>query len=140
METCGTEIRLFLFILVSILRFDKGMGGGKTTGIDGLYIFSAFFFEIFYNHFAFYKYILLHELFTTGHRWCDSCFTPARSLLSSSDTRILSTLNVKVKSYCQRSFAYHGPLHGILLPLALRYQQESVCFKRALKTRLFSLS
>ena len=36
-------------------------------------------------------------------------YTPARSLRSSSDTRILSTPNVKLKSYGQRSFAYHGP-------------------------------
>ena len=36
-------------------------------------------------------------------------YTPARSLLSSSDTRILSTPNVKLKSYGQGSFAYHGP-------------------------------
>ena len=34
-------------------------------------------------------------------------YTPDRSLRSSSDTRILSTPNVKLKSYGQRSFAYH---------------------------------
>ena len=67
-------------------------------------------------------------------------YTPARSLRSSSDTRILSTPNVKLKSYGQRSFAYHGPSTWNSLPLALRYQQESDCFKRALKTHLFSLN
>ena len=36
-------------------------------------------------------------------------YTPARSLRSSSDTRILSIPNVKLKSYGQRSFAYHSP-------------------------------
>ena len=41
-------------------------------------------------------------------------YTPARSLRSSSDTRILSTPNFKLKSYGQRSFAYHGPSNGIL--------------------------
>ena len=34
-------------------------------------------------------------------------YTPARSLRSSSDTRILSTPNVKLKSYGQRYFAYN---------------------------------
>ena len=67
-------------------------------------------------------------------------YTPARSLRSSSDTRILSTPNVKLKSYGQRSFAYHGPTTWNSLPLALRYQQESDCFKQALKTHLFSLN
>ena len=67
-------------------------------------------------------------------------YTPARSLRSSSDTRILSTPNVKLKSYGQRCFAYHGPTTWNSLPLALRHQQESDCFKRALKTHLFSLS
>ena len=67
-------------------------------------------------------------------------YTPARSLRSSSDIRILSTPNVKLKSYGQRSFAYHGPTTWNSLPLALRYQQESDCFKRALKTHLFSLN
>ena len=36
-------------------------------------------------------------------------YTPARSLCLSSGTRILSTPNVKLKFYGQRSFAYHGP-------------------------------
>ena len=36
-------------------------------------------------------------------------YTPARSLCSSSDTRILGTPNIVLKSYGQRSFAYHGP-------------------------------
>ena len=36
-------------------------------------------------------------------------YTPARSLRSSSDIRILSTPNVKLTSHGQRSFAYHGP-------------------------------
>ena len=66
-------------------------------------------------------------------------YIPARSLCSSSDTRILSTPNVKLKSYGQHSFAYHGPTTWNSLPLALRYQQESNCLKRALKTHLFSL-
>ena len=39
-------------------------------------------------------------------------YTPARSLRCSSDTRILSTPNVILQSYGQRSFAYQGP--GIL--------------------------
>ena len=65
-------------------------------------------------------------------------YTPARTLHSSSDTRILSTPNVKLKSYGQRSFAYHGPTTWNSLPLTLRYQQESDCFKQALKTSVFS--
>ena len=40
-------------------------------------------------------------------------YTPVRSLRSSSDTRILGTPNVMLKSYGQRSFAYQVPLHGI---------------------------
>ena len=44
-------------------------------------------------------------------------YTPAISLRSSSDTRILSTLNVKLKSYGQRFFAYHGPTKWNSLPL-----------------------
>ena len=52
----------------------------------------------------------------------------------------LSTPNVKLKSCGQRSFAYHGPTTWNSLPLALRHQQESDCFKRALKTHLFSLN
>ena len=67
-------------------------------------------------------------------------YTPARSLRSSSDTRILSTPNVILKSYGQRSFAYHGPTTWNSLPLALRHQQESDCFKQALKTHMFSLN
>ena len=67
-------------------------------------------------------------------------YTPARCLCSFSDTHILNTPNVKLKSYGQRSFAYHGPTTWNVLPLALRYQQESDCFKRALKTHLFSLN
>ena len=67
-------------------------------------------------------------------------YTPARSLHSSSYSHILSTLNVKLKSYGQHSFAYHGPTTWNSLPLALRYQQESDCFKPALKTHLFSLN
>ena len=67
-------------------------------------------------------------------------YTPSRSLRSSSDTRILSTPKFKLKSYGQRSFAYHCPTTWNSLPLALRYQQESDCFKRALKTHMFSLS
>ena len=67
-------------------------------------------------------------------------YTPARSLCSSSDIHILSTPNIKLKSYGQRSFAYHSPSTWNSLPLALRYQQESDCFKRALKTHLFSLN
>ena len=65
-------------------------------------------------------------------------YTPARSLRSSSDTRILSTPNVKLKSYGQCSFA--GPTTWNSLPLALKHQQESECFKRVLKTHLFSLN
>ena len=57
-------------------------------------------------------------------------YTPSRSLRSSSDTCILSTPNVKLKSYGQRSFAYHGPSTWNSLPLGLRYQQESDCFKQ----------
>ena len=52
-------------------------------------------------------------------------YNPARSLRSFSDTCILSTPNVKLKPYGQRSFAYHGPTTWNSLPLALRYQQES---------------
>ena len=67
-------------------------------------------------------------------------YTPARSLRSSSDTRILSTPNVILKSYGQRSFACHGPTTWNSLPLALRHQQESDCFKQALETHLFSFN
>ena len=67
-------------------------------------------------------------------------YTPARSLCTFSDTHVLSTPNVKLKSYGQRSFAYHDPTAWNSLPLALRHQQESDCFKRALKTHLFSLN
>ena len=67
-------------------------------------------------------------------------YTPARSLRSSSDTCILSTPNVILKFYGQRSFAYHGSTAWNSLPLALRHKQESDCFKRALKTHLFFLN
>ena len=66
--------------------------------------------------------------------------TPARSLRSSSESRILSTPNVKLKSYGQHSLAYHGPTIWNSLQIALIYQQESDCFKRALKTHMFSLN
>ena len=87
-------------------------------------------------------YVILHYLALV----LNTCltllmFTPLLDLLhSSSDTHILSTPNVKLKSYGQRSFAYHGPNKWNSLPLALRYQQESDCFKQALKTHLFSLN
>ena len=67
-------------------------------------------------------------------------YTPARSLHSSSDTHILSTPNVKLKSNGQCSFAYHGLTTWNSLPFTLRHQQESDCFNRALKTHLFSLN
>ena len=67
-------------------------------------------------------------------------YTPARSLCCFSDTCILSTPNVKLKSYGQRFFVYHGPTAWNSLPLALRHEQESDCFKRALKTHMFSLN
>ena len=66
-------------------------------------------------------------------------YTPARSLCSSSDTHILSTSNVKLKSYGQPSFAYHGLIAWNSLPLALGHQQKSACLKKALKTHRFSL-
>ena len=56
-------------------------------------------------------------------------YTPPRSLRSSPDTRILSTPNVILKSYGQRSFSYHGSTTWNSLPLTLRHQQESDCFK-----------
>ena len=40
---------------------------------------------------------------------------------------------------CKRSLHY-VILHYLALALALRHQQESDCFKRALKTHMFSLS
>ena len=43
---------------------------------------------------------------------------------SSSDTHILSIPNVKLKSYDQHYFAYHGPTTWNSLSLTLRYQQE----------------
>ena len=67
-------------------------------------------------------------------------YTPARSLRSSLNTGILSTPNVKLKSYGQLSFAYHDPTAWNSLPLALRHQQESDFFTRALKMHLFSLN
>ena len=67
-------------------------------------------------------------------------YTPARSLRSSSDAHLLGTLNVKLKSYGEHSFAYHASTAWNSLPLALRHQQESDCFKRALKTHMFSLN
>jgi len=66
-------------------------------------------------------------------------FTPLRFLHSSSETCFLCTPNVKLKSFCQRSFAYHSATAWSSLPFALRHKQESDCFKRALKTELFSL-
>ena len=59
----------------------------------------------------------------------DLTYSPARSLCSSSDTCILNTPNVKLKSYGQHSFVYHGPTAWNFLPLALRHQQESDCFQ-----------
>ena len=53
---------------------------------------------------------------------------------------LLSTPNVKLKSYGQRSYAYHGTTTWNYLALTLRYQQESHCFMRDLKTYLFSLN
>ena len=88
-------------------------------------------------------YVILHYLVLALNTCPDltHVYTPARSLRSSSDTCILSTPNVKLKSYGQRSFSYHhGPTTWNSLPLALRHQQESDCFKWALKTHLFSLN
>ena len=85
-------------------------------------------------------YVILHYLVLALNTCPDltHVYTPARSLRSSSDTCILNTLNVKLKSYGQHSFAYYGPTTWNSLPLALRHQQESDCFKRALKTYVFS--
>ena len=55
--------------------------------------------------------------------------TPARFLRSSSDTCILSTPNVILKSY--------GPTTWNSLPLALRHQQESDCFNELWKLICF---
>ena len=57
----------------------------------------------------------------------------SRTLRSSSDTRILSSPKVKLKSDGQRYFAYHGPTAWNSLPLALRHQQEYDCLNKLLK-------
>ena len=85
-------------------------------------------------------YVILHYMALNTCLNLLRVYSPARSLRSSSYTGILSTPNVKLKPYGQRSFAYHGPSTWNSLPLALRHQQESNCFKRALKTHLFSLN
>ena len=55
-------------------------------------------------------YISLHYLaFNTCLTLLMLTLLPARSLRSSSDTHILSIPNVKLKSYGQHSFTYHGP-------------------------------
>ena len=56
---------------------------------------------------------------------------------SFSDTRILNTPNVKLKSYGHRSFVYHGPTAWKSLSLTPRHQHKSDCFKRDLKIHLF---
>ena len=83
-------------------------------------------------------YYVIHHCLALALNTCLTLlmFTP----LLDPCTRILNTPKVKLKSYGQRSFAYHGPTTWNSLPLALRYQQESDCFKQALKTDLFSLN
>ena len=54
-------------------------------------------------------YVILHYLALALNTCLIHVYTPSRSLRSSSDIHILSTFNVKLKSYGQRSFAYHGP-------------------------------
>ena len=64
-------------------------------------------------------------------------YTPAWSLRSFSDTRSLSTPNVKLKSYGQRFFAYHDPTTWNDLPFDLRHKDSLSIFKSAVKTHLF---
>ena len=66
-------------------------------------------------------------------------YTPARSLRSSSDNRILIVSKVKTKSYGQRSFAHQGPATWNELPIEIRHKDTVVPFKSALKTHLFRL-
>ena len=83
------------------------------------------------------------SLFGSGTQYLSDLtqvYTLARSLRFSSDTHILRTPNIKLRSYGQRYCTYHGLTVWNSLPLALRHQQESDCFKQALKTHLFSLN
>jgi len=76
----------------------------------------------------------------SGHQYLSDLthvYTTARSLCSSSDTCILRTLNVKLKSYGQRSFAYHGPTTWNSLPLALRHNRNLVTSSKLWKLICF---
>ena len=77
-----------------------------------------YFLALFQYQYIIIKRRILHKVVALCHTSLSGpqylsdrthVYTPAWSLHSSSDTRILSTLNVKLKSYDQRSFAYHGP-------------------------------
>ena len=67
-------------------------------------------------------YVILHYLALVLNTYLTLLMFIAGSLCSSSDTHILSTPNVKVKSYGQCSLPTMVLLDGILLPLALRHQ------------------
>ena len=65
-------------------------------------------------------------------------YTPARQLLSASDTRTFVTPRVNTKTFGERSFSYAGPSVWNNLPQTFRLSDSTSSFKAALKTHLFN--
>ena len=64
-------------------------------------------------------------------------YTPSRHLRSSSDSKILFTPRLKLKTIGERSFSFCGPKTWNSLPKDLRETTSLDTFKRQLKTFLF---
>ena len=64
-------------------------------------------------------------------------YTPARTLRSSSDSRILCIPRTKTVSFGHRTFSFAASTHWNSLPRSIRYSQSASSFKRSLKTHLF---
>jgi hypothetical protein len=64
-------------------------------------------------------------------------YSPARTLRSSSDSRMLTTVPYKKKTFGYRSFSCQAPSIWNPLPMSLRHSTNAATFKRNLKTYLF---
>ena len=64
-------------------------------------------------------------------------YSPARTLRSSSDSRILRIPRVATKLFGERSFAFAAPVIWNSLPYHLRYANTDSAFRSGLKTYLF---
>ena len=86
-----------------------------------------------------YKLLVLGHNFFSGScplylSSCLSVYSPARTLRSSSDSRVLVKPSVRTKSFGERTFSFCAPSVWNSLPHHIRYIDSLPAFKRAVKT------